>query len=207
MFVVHNNIGVEPSEANNRDVEILKEGASYKADGFGIELVEGPQICESSGVKLHRFKTLALPKTTEFEFELERNIEDTYPNYYYRPQNYGSTANFSGHHSAFNFAFNHQLHTVQVRPLPRKIDKFDIQVLDRELAKNLQGPLKRFVIATKPNHVVEVFLHLQNRRRPNSTILFVQRVVGLMEDVNKAVFPDPSNLHRASLMSSTKDVL
>jgi hypothetical protein len=155
--------------------------------------VEGPQICESWEVKLHRFKNLALPKATEFEFELERNIENTYPNYDYRPQNYGSTTNSSEHCSAFNFAFNHQLHTVQARPGPRKIDKSDIQVLDRELGKNFQGPLKSFVIATKPEHVVKVLLYLKHRLRPDSTILFAQRVVGLMEDVNKAVFPDPSN--------------
>jgi hypothetical protein len=38
---------------------------------------------------MHRFKALALPKATEFALELERNIDDTYPNFYYRPQNYG----------------------------------------------------------------------------------------------------------------------
>ncbi|KAN0103303.1 hypothetical protein V8E51_011616 [Hyaloscypha variabilis] len=194
-FLVHSNQRIEHFVANNGDVEMIEDGVSYVCDGFDIEIVHGPPIYERSGVKSHRFKSLTLPKRAEFSTELELNLEDTYSNYDHRPQDFGDVTTLSGHYSAFNCAWDNQFQTVRSRPLPRRLDYSDIRPLYLELAKNLQSPIKSLVVAANPECVVSVLLQLKHRLRPDSTILFVhmQKVVGVLEDLNKNVFPDPSN--------------
>ncbi|KAE9374754.1 hypothetical protein N431DRAFT_556990 [Stipitochalara longipes BDJ] len=194
-FLIPSNHHIEQFVARNGEVEIIEDDISYVCDGIDIEVVAGAHIYESSGQKTHQFKTLTLAKEAKFDTELEINKEDIYQNYEYRPHDYGDVTTFSGHHSAFNCAWDNQLKTVRSRPLSRRIDKSHVRALDRELAKNIQRPIKNLVIATAPESVVDVVLQLKDRLRSDSTILFVhmQKVVGVMEDLNKLVFQDPSN--------------
>ena len=179
----------------NGEVEIIEDDVSYVSDGFDIEVVESPPIYESSGSKCHNLKTLALTRPVEFDIELDSNKEHSYSNYNYQSHSYGDLTTFSGHHSAFNCAWDNHLQTVRSGTIPRRINTTDIRVLERELATSIQHPIKNLVIATKPEFVIHALQQLKRRLRPDSTILFVQmqKVVGLMEDVNKRVFPDPSS--------------
>ena len=194
-FLVHSNSRLEQFVANNGEVELIEDNVSYVSDGFDIEIVDGPLIYNSSGSRSYRLKTLALARPVEFSIELDSNKEDSYSNYDYHDHDYGYVTTFSGHYSAFNCAWDNHLQTVKSRPISRRIDKSDIRVLQPELAASIQHPIKNLVIATKPEFVIRTLQRLKRRLKPDSTIFFVQsqKVVGLMEDVNHQVFPDPSN--------------
>lgn len=54
-------------------------------------------------------------------------------------------------------------------------------------------PIDYLIVAVKAPQIVGALLAVRNRLGPRSTILFIQNGVGILDDVDKEVFPDPTS--------------
>lgn len=65
----------------------------------------------------------------------------------------------------------------------------DVALLDREVT----DPIDYLIITVKAPQTVGALLAVRNRLGPQSTILFLQNGVGMIDEVDKSVFPDPTS--------------
>jgi ketopantoate reductase len=86
-----------------------------------------------------------------------------------------------------------QRFVVESKPVPRHISPSDLAFMDTELAKESRGPIRSLILAVDSNSVVSSLLTYKERLKQDSTILFTQKGMGIMEMVNEQVFPDPSS--------------
>jgi 2-dehydropantoate 2-reductase len=65
----------------------------------------------------------------------------------------------------------------------------DVELLDREVT----DPIDYLIVTVKAPQTVGALLAVRNRLGPKSTILFLQNGVGMVDEVDKEVFPDPAS--------------
>jgi 2-dehydropantoate 2-reductase len=54
-----------------------------------------------------------------------------------------------------------------------------------------ESPIEHLIVSTKAMQVVKSLMAVRHRLSPESTIVFLQNGMGVLEEVNKNVFPDP----------------
>jgi 2-dehydropantoate 2-reductase len=65
----------------------------------------------------------------------------------------------------------------------------DFELLDRDIT----DPIDYLIVTVKAPQTIGALLAVRNRLGPNSTILFLQNGVGMVDEVDKEVFPDPES--------------
>ncbi|KAI9848537.1 MAG: hypothetical protein M1837_007206 [Sclerophora amabilis] len=54
-----------------------------------------------------------------------------------------------------------------------------------------QNPIDHLIVTTKAPHTIRALEPLKHRLHPESSILFLQNGMGIIEEVNESIFPDP----------------
>jgi 2-dehydropantoate 2-reductase len=65
----------------------------------------------------------------------------------------------------------------------------DVELLDQDIT----DPIDYLIVTVKAPQTIGALLAVRNRLGPNSTILFLQNGVGMVDEVDKEVFPDPES--------------
>lgn len=73
--------------------------------------------------------------------------------------------------------------------LSRPDEPDDLALLDRDIT----DPIDHLIVTVKAPQTVGALLAVRNRLGPRSTILFLQNGVGMVDEVDKEVFPDPTS--------------
>ncbi|KAI9754436.1 MAG: hypothetical protein M4579_004704 [Chaenotheca gracillima] len=55
----------------------------------------------------------------------------------------------------------------------------------------LQEPIHHLIVTTKATHTVQALQNIKHRLTPDSSIVFLQNGMGILDEVNESVFPDP----------------
>lgn len=66
-----------------------------------------------------------------------------------------------------------------------------LQLMQNSTAMELHEPIRNYILPQASRQVVPTLQQLKNRFRHDSTIVFFQWNVGLIEILNREVFPDP----------------
>lgn len=80
---------------------------------------------------------------------------------------------------------------VESKLVERKISTADLVLLENEKAKDTLGPIKSLNFAVDTQSLAHALQSQKHRLNRDSTILFTQTGMGIMEMVNEQVFPDP----------------
>ncbi|KAF2103953.1 hypothetical protein NA57DRAFT_29906 [Rhizodiscina lignyota] len=62
-----------------------------------------------------------------------------------------------------------------------------------EFSLNATSPISNLIVSVKAQQTVSALLSIKARLTPQSTILFMQNGMGIIDEVNKEVFPDPES--------------
>ena len=177
----------------NGEIEVTEEDESYITGGFDVE------ACEAVLDKVHTFhpstrrvwvNTLTLPAKTKFDMKIESQPEDPYRPYRGWEKDFGTSVKFNNDPSSLGYNSDQRL-LVGSEAITRTISPADVVFMEKEQAKRQQGPIKNLVLAVDAQSAVPALLTHKPRLSRDSTILFTQKGMGIMEMVNKEVFPDP----------------
>jgi ketopantoate reductase len=80
---------------------------------------------------------------------------------------------------------------VESKLVERKISTADLVLLENEKAKDTLGPIKSLNFAVDTQSLVHALQSQKHRLNRDSTILFTQTGMGILEMVNEQVSPDP----------------
>lgn len=197
-FMVPTNWRVLKLAELNGEIEVIEGDDSYIADGFDIEA--NPPFSDNGGALFPSNRriwvnTLTLPAKTNFDVTVENHPEDPYLPYDGWEKNYGAFVKFKSDPSLLSYGSgaSDQRLVVESKPVPRHISPSDLVFMDTELAKESRGPIRSLILAVDAMSVVSSLLTYKERLKQDSTILFTQKGMGIMEMVNEQVFPDPSS--------------
>jgi len=71
------------------------------------------------------------------------------------------------------------------------LDEDDQSVLRRQ--EEERGPIQHLIVTVKAPNTISALSTVRHRLTPDSTILFLQNGMGIVEKVNKEIFPDPNS--------------
>jgi ketopantoate reductase len=193
-YMVPSNWRVIQLASLNGEIEVIEGDDHYITDGFDVEAVGRPpieSIFERPSRKHLSFNTLTLPAKTKFDIKTEPQPQDSYlPFRGFSQHVYGAPITFNNDPSELGYGSDGKL-VVESRPHKRKISTDDLLLLKNEEAEKKLGPIKNLVCAVDAQVVVHALQSLKHRLNRDSTILFTQKGMGIMEMVNEQVFPDP----------------
>lgn len=122
--------------------------------------------------------------------EREPQPENSYALYKRYEKNFGSPIKFSNDPSSLSYPSD-QNRLVESEPFKRKLTMDDVVFMENEVAKSHRGRIKNLVLAVNSQSTVSALLANKHRLSRESTTLFTQKGMGIMEEVNKQGFPDP----------------
>jgi ketopantoate reductase len=179
---------------NGGQIEIIEDGVSTIARGFDAEVMpaQNPfsvKLYPSS--KHYRLKTYAMGSRQKFDVQVGKQLEGSDSDHP-RPNfiDYGRSVRFGGDPAIPGYGLDPTYKVLESDILQNDEIFSNNILLSQEEAKKKQEPIEYLVLLTKPQRVVEQLLQLKDRLNENSTILFTQRGMGFLEDVNEKVFPN-----------------
>lgn len=193
-YMVPSNWRVIQLAMLNGEIEVIEGDDHYITDGYDVEAIGRPpieSIFERPSRKHLSFNTLTLPAKTKFDIRTEPQPQDSYlPFRGFCQYHYGNPIKFNNDPSELGYGSDGKL-VVESRPHERKISTADLLLLKNEDAHKKLGPIKNLVCAVDAQVVVHALQSQKHRLNRDSTILFTQKGMRIMEMVNEQVFPDP----------------
>jgi ketopantoate reductase len=192
-YIVPDNWCVLQLAVLNGEVEVIEGDDHYTTDGFDVEACEPlplSALYEFPNTKHLWLNTLTIPAKTKFNIKTEPQPEESWAPYRGENKKFGSVVKFNNDPSILGYRSDQNL-VVESNPIPRKITITDVVLMDNERAKKSLGAIKHLICAVDSQSVVSALLTVKDRLRPDSTILFTQKGMNIMETVNEQVFPDP----------------
>jgi ketopantoate reductase len=193
-YMVPSNWRVIQLATLNGEIEVIEGDDHYITGGFDVEAIGRlpfNSVFENPATKHLEFNTLTLPAKTKFNIKTEPQPEDLYSPYKGSPQhNYGISIKFNNDPSELGYGSDGRL-VVESKLVERKISTADLVLLENEKAKEALGPIKSLICAVDTQSLVYALQSQKHRLNRDSTILFTQKGMGIMEMVNEQIFPNP----------------
>ncbi|KAF8865842.1 hypothetical protein BDZ45DRAFT_735781 [Acephala macrosclerotiorum] len=77
------------------------------------------------------------------------------------------------------------------KTLIKRPNQSGLHVMQNSTAMAFQEPIRNYILPQASHHIVPTLQQLKDHLRHDSTIVFLQKNLGLIEIVNREVFPDP----------------
>ena len=191
-YIVPSNRRVISLAEMNGEIEVTESDGQYITDGFDVEALERPPDDHAilfPSKKHHQLLTAVLKAATNNGLKSEPQPDDSYSFYKGRQKDFGSSIKFNNDPSSLGYGSDQNL-LVDSEPFTRKVSMDDVVFMANEEAKRNHSRIKNLVLAVDAQSTVSALLATKHRLSRESTILFTQKGMGIMEEVNQKVFPD-----------------
>ncbi|CAL3965701.1 unnamed protein product [Diplocarpon coronariae] len=192
-FIVNSNLAVDQFYRSEGQIKLVHDDNVEIAEGFDVEQVDGINLKQWRAVDMARnrhlkLKTLVLE--TNYRFSKSVVSDPDHKNWTYNAshRNYRKPVKFLGDPSGVMDPTEPEMVIAESKLLDGR--DLELKVMDNKAAES-DEPIKHLIVDMEPSNLSACLMGIKHRLRWDSTILFIQRGMGIQEMLDQDVFPDP----------------
>ncbi|PBP20232.1 2-dehydropantoate 2-reductase family protein [Diplocarpon rosae] len=192
-FIVNSNMAIDQFYRSNGQIKLVQDDVVDVAEGFDIEQFEGLNLKKWRAVDLARnrhlkLKTLVLETNHRFSKSVVPNPDHMNWTYEVNDRTYKKPVKFLDDVLGVIDPTEPEMKIAESRLLDGS--DLELKVMDNKAAES-DEPIKHLIIDMEPSNLSACLMGIKHRLRWDSTILFIQKGMGIQEMLDQDVFPDP----------------